>query len=271
MKKNIEFDEYLEALWHMKEDGRVSVEELKAEVGERFNPDTLSALHVDGLAEIYEEVRIRLTPAGRDKAVRIIRAHRLAERLMFDVMGVSRDIEEGACEFEHTVTPQLVDSICVMLGHPRECPHGLPIPPGECCKNASTTIETSVIHLTDLEVGRAARIAYINCDRDQDLHRLNGLQIRPGVTVKLHQTYPSFVIECEGSNIAIDDVIARNICVWREQKPAGINARVDESASAPGGEYPDGANASMAATPASVAKKAGIFKNNLFFRKCKKD
>jgi DtxR family Mn-dependent transcriptional regulator len=266
MKQDIEVDEYLEALWHMKEDARVYVEELKTEVGERFNPDTLSALRVDGLAEVYEENRIRLTPTGRERAVRIIRAHRLAERLMFDVMGVSRDIEDGACEFEHTVTPQLVDSICVMLGHPRECPHGLPIPPGECCRNAATTIETSVIHLTNLEVGRSARIAYINCDRDQDLHRLNGLQIRPGVTIKLHQTYPSYVIECEGSNIAIDDVIAKNICVWREQKQAGINVQKDDAAKTAGDEGPDGTQ-----PPASIAKKPGIFKNNLFFRKCKKD
>lgn len=77
------------------------------------------------------------------------------------------------------------------------------------------TIESAVSRLTDMKIGQAARIAYINCGEDQELHRLSGLQIRPGSIIKLHQTYPAFVIECEGSNIAIDDEIAQNICVWQ--------------------------------------------------------
>ena len=139
---------------------------------------------------------------------------RLAERLLYDVLG--GEFESGACEFEHMVTLEVVDSICTLLGHPRECPHGLPIPEGECCKHSTRTASSSIAPLTELEVGQSARVAYVNCRDDQRLHKINGLHIRPGAVVRLHQTYPSYVIECEGANIALDKEIAFNICVWKE-------------------------------------------------------
>ena len=69
--------------------------------------------------------------------------------------------------------------------------------------------------MVELEVGQSARVAYINCENDQQLHKMDGLRIRPGVTVTLHQRYPAHVVECEGGNIAMDEEIASNICVWR--------------------------------------------------------
>ncbi|WP_420266353.1 metal-dependent transcriptional regulator [Candidatus Magnetominusculus dajiuhuensis] len=228
MKDSMELDEYLEALWYMKEDGKDSMAELEAEIGANFNIQIVNECLAGGLASVSDDDNtVALTIKGEERARRIIRAHRLAERLLFDVMGMTKNIEEGACEFEHMVTPALVDSICTMLGHPKESPQGLPIPPGECCDSAATTIESSVIHLTEMEIGQAARVAYVNCRKDHELHRLNGLQIRPGVNIKLHQTYPSFVIECEGSNIALDEEIANNICVWREKKYMPKTSRTD--------------------------------------------
>jgi len=216
MKNNLEKDEYLEALWCMQESGRSSLEELKNEVEGDLNAEALEMLFSEDMACLSDDkTAITLTERGAAYARRIIRAHRLAERLMYDAMGMGMDFEKGACEFEHVISDVLVNSICIMLGHPRECPHGLPIPPGDCCLNSVKTVESAVTHLSDMMIGQSARIAYINCDEDREMHRLNGLQIRPGSAIKLHQTYPSFVIECEGSNIAIDDEIAQNICVWQ--------------------------------------------------------
>ena len=65
-------------------------------------------------------------------------------------------------------------------------------------------------------MGQSARVAYVNCKSDQQLHKIDSLHIRPGVVVTLHQRYPSYVVECEGSNIAMDEEIVSNICVWRE-------------------------------------------------------
>ncbi|MBF0511516.1 MAG: metal-dependent transcriptional regulator [Candidatus Omnitrophica bacterium] len=133
-------------------------------------------------------------------------------------------MEGIACEFEHTVSLELVNGICTLLGHPKECPHGMPIPEGECCRQAAKTASSFIIPLSDLKLGESARIAYINCKSDQQIHKLEGLCIRPGVTIKLHQNYPTYVIECEGASIALDGDVVANISVWKNFKEEdGVN------------------------------------------------
>ena len=83
-----------------------------------------------------------------------------------------------------------------------------------------------------MEVGRSARIAYINSRTDQELHRLDSLRIRPGVVVTLHQRYPSYVVECEDGNIALDEETVSSICVWRgpeDAQPGGQEGRPNEA------------------------------------------
>jgi len=82
---------------------------------------------------------VELTPRGREKAGNIIRRHRLAERLFTDslAMDSESEIEQQACKFEHILSPEATDKICTFLGHPKTCPHGAPIPPGECCGRGS--------------------------------------------------------------------------------------------------------------------------------------
>ncbi len=197
----------------MRESGSKELLELKRSLGEMYSEEGLSEIEKEGYVSCDRaQNRIELTPQGEEKARTIIRAHRLAERLVCDVL--QEDFEVGACEFEHTLNPELIDSICTLLGHPRECPHGKPIPEGECCKRTDRTAQTSVVPLTELEVGQSARIAYVQCKNDQQMHRIDGLQIRPGAEVKLHQKYPAFVVECEGMSIALDPEIAENIRVW---------------------------------------------------------
>ena len=209
-----EKEEYLERLWNMKNNENDSMDVLKNAMGGNLDTEIIDELLSEDLVALSKDNnKIVLTREGEDYARRIIRAHRIAERLIYDVLG--DEFESGACEFEHIVIPDLVDSICILLGHPRECPHGMPIPEGECCVRSAKTARNSVIHLTELEVGQSARIAYVSCKDDLQLHKIDGLQIRPGVFVKLHQVYPSYVIECEGSNIALDKEIVSNIFVWK--------------------------------------------------------
>jgi len=215
MNQKREKDEHIERLYYMKEDNADSVETLKGAMNKSYDVTIIDELASEGMVQLNNDNNtIRLTEKGNYYASQLIRAHRLAERLLYNVLG--GDFESGACEFEHTVTPELVDSICILLGHPSVCPHGLPIPQGRCCKNSSKTAQSSVVPMVELEVGQSARVAYINCESDQQLHKIDSLCIRPGVVVTLHQRYPSYVIECEGSNIAMDENIASNICVWRE-------------------------------------------------------
>ena len=218
MNKKRERDEHLEQLWYMKEKGEDSIDVLKNIMSDGFDADIIDELSSEDLVELSADgSKIKFTKKGEDYGRRIVRAHRLAERLLYDVLG--GDFESGACEFEHIITPELVDSICILLGHPKTCPHGSPIPQGQCCTESRRTAQSSVVPLVELEVGQSARVAYINCKNDQQLHKIDSLCIRPGTIATLHQRYPTYVVECEGSNIAMDEQIASNICVWREPNP----------------------------------------------------
>ncbi|HLJ85310.1 MAG TPA: iron dependent repressor, metal binding and dimerization domain protein [Candidatus Angelobacter sp.] len=83
----------------------------------------------------HGERTILFTEKGRKRAEDVIRRHRLAERLFVQTFRVQdeHEIERQACRFEHILSPEVTDSICTFLGHPRHCPHGSPIPAGPCC------------------------------------------------------------------------------------------------------------------------------------------
>lgn len=204
-------EEYLEILWYMYENESDLYDDFCRRIGEELRPNLVEELSIDGLISTGEKT-ISLTEKGLDYTRLVIRSHRVAERLVHDVLGV--EFEAGACEFEHIVNPDLVDSICTLLGHPRECPHGMAIPKGKCCDRHAQVVESSVISLDQLKVGESAKIAYVYAPNDQQLHRLENLLIRPGMRVKLHQRYPSFVIECENSLVALDEQVVANIHVW---------------------------------------------------------
>ena len=88
---------------------------------------------------------VELTPRGQKRAADIIRRHRLAERLFTDslAMDSETEIEQQACKFEHILSPEATDKICIFLNHPRTCPHGSPIPPGPCCGRQLQSSHTS--------------------------------------------------------------------------------------------------------------------------------
>jgi DtxR family Mn-dependent transcriptional regulator len=210
---NTERDEMLERLWQLGERGTATVDGLRASLKGRFNASDLQGLQSDGMVSGDAE-SLFLTGTGAAVAEKLIRAHRIGERLIHDVMG--REFESGACEFEHIPATEIVDGICTLLGHPRECPHGFAIPQGECCRVSARFVEKIVVPLTELQIGQTARVAWVYARSDQQLHRLTSLQIRPGSVVKLHQDYPSYVIECDGASIAMDEEVAHSINVWLE-------------------------------------------------------
>ncbi|MGH9522864.1 MAG: ATP-binding cassette domain-containing protein [Terriglobales bacterium] len=78
---------------------------------------------------------VEFTERGRKRAEDVIRRHRLAERLFTESFGMEdeAEVEEQACKFEHILSPEATERICSFLGHPTTCPHGAPIPQGECC------------------------------------------------------------------------------------------------------------------------------------------
>ena len=211
--KKREKEEYLEKLWEMKEQDDANIDSLKNIINGVFKSELIDELAREGIVELSgERKEINLTEEGELQARRIIRAHRLGERLLYDVFG--GEFETEACEFEQLSALGIVDGICTLLGHPRQCPHGMSIPEGECCRQSAKTTQNLIIPITELEIGQSARIAYVNCRDDGQMHKLSSLQIRPGSTIKLHQRSPCSVIECEGASIALDDEILSSIRVW---------------------------------------------------------
>jgi putative ABC transport system ATP-binding protein len=163
-----QFDEVLEELWVLAENGepaelgRVEVEgslpmglalermqvmglvDLPAHTSEpHVHKPVLNRCHVAFRPTTdvpgHGERMIVFTEKGRKRAEDVIRRHRLAERLFTETFHVhdEREVEEQACKFEHILSPEATDSICSFLGHPRTCPHGSPIPAGECCLKQS--------------------------------------------------------------------------------------------------------------------------------------
>jgi len=213
-----EVEEVLEALWTCSEKKDHHVQALRKCCHVPVDQALLSTLEKDDLIA-YEGEMVLLTRAGKARAGHVIRRHRLAERLLVDVLNMPlHQAEEGACEFEHILAPQVAESICTLLGHPRECPHGAPIPIGRCCLEAKDTVDNVVIPLSRLEAGRTGKIAYISTANHPRLHKLTSFGLAPGVMLRVHQKFPSFVILCEQVELALDEGVASDIYVWRDSR-----------------------------------------------------
>jgi len=209
-------EEALEGIWTARERRGTSLEAIRAATKVPLGEDLVQRLTTDGLV-IARDGSLELTPAGEDAARQVIRRHRLAERLLHDILHMRvEETEESACEFEHILADQVTESICTLLGHPRECPHGSPIPEGRCCREAHQSIRSLVVPLTKLAPGERGRVAYLSATEPARLHKLMAFGIAPGMTVRVHQHYPTIVLECEHTQIAMEEEIARDIHVWRE-------------------------------------------------------
>ena len=169
-----QFDEILEELWVLEENGElaeigrmevhgalpvsIAVEKMmaldlvttaphppEAHAHKAFINPCHEALRPDGLFAVDGTQVVSLTPRGRTRAGSIIRRHRLAERLFTDSLALETEseIEQQACKFEHILSPEATDKICTFLNHPRTCPHGAPIPPGPCCGSVRMEIPTA--------------------------------------------------------------------------------------------------------------------------------
>jgi len=212
--RNVE--EVLEALWTCGERKDHSFEALRQRCHIPVEEQLLSVLEEDGLIARDEDM-ILLTPRGSKRAAQVVRRHRLAERLLVDVLNIPiQEAEKGACEFEHVVAPEVTESICTLLGHPRECPHGGPIPLGKCCLEAKEVVDNVVVPLTRLEVGTTARVAYISARSHSRLHKLLSFGLGPGMTLTIHQKFPSYVVSCAHTELAVEEDVARDIHVWRD-------------------------------------------------------
>lgn len=167
MSDELQFDEVLEEIWTLHENGEPAevgrmevdgalpvslaidrmeqlglVQKRKHGEADHVHKDVVNrcheVIHPASHSHEHGEFVVDFTPAGRQRAEDVIRRHRLAERLFTQTLKVQNEdeIEQQACKFEHILSPEVTDKICAFLGHPETCPHGSPIPPGECCRLA---------------------------------------------------------------------------------------------------------------------------------------
>ena len=126
---------YLKAIWHIKESGgdvKISTIAKMLNIRQPSVVQMLKKLNVKNLVE-YNKAGVNLTEEGETIGSSMMRNSRLLEVLMESALKVKID-EEMVCGIEHHMNKQFTNALCVMLKHPRKCPHDYEIPMGECCK-----------------------------------------------------------------------------------------------------------------------------------------
>lgn len=150
------FEEYCETVYELRED---DVEVIQARIAERLGvsrpavSEMIKRMEQQGLVEV--DGQVRLTDAGTRLAERVVRRHRLAERLLTDILGLSwAEAHKEAGRWEHVISDNVERAIDDLLGAPTTCPHGNPIP------GADYTAPDTV-PLGELQVGAGFTVARI--------------------------------------------------------------------------------------------------------------
>ena len=215
MDRNQKIEEALSIVWEEAENKVYDKAAIKKRILESVSEDLLQDL-ADEKYITLEKDNIKFTDKGYIKAKDLVRRQRLAERLLMDVLELSRhEVDSSACAFEHILSKEVEESICTLLGHPKECPHGLVMPAGECCEKAHGLIESIVIPLTRLNIGEAGKIVYVLTKNHPQLHRLMSFGIVPGARILLHQKSPSVIIQVEETQVVLEEEIAKEIYIKR--------------------------------------------------------
>lgn len=123
---------YLRTILDLEEEGIVP---LRARISERLGhsgptvSQTIGRMERDGLVRVEGDRHLEFTPAGRTRALHVMRKHRLAERLLHDVIGLDWSlVHDEACRWEHVMSEQVERRLLEVLGNPTESPYGNPIP-----------------------------------------------------------------------------------------------------------------------------------------------
>lgn len=200
--------ELLEQLWmRVEESGQSGVV-----IDDGLSTEALELVS-QGLATQEQNV-MTLTAAGEPEAAMAVRRHRLAERLLADVLSTTdAQLDIQACQLEHALFEGVDETICTLLGHPQFCPHGKPIPPGECCRQMRRSVDRLIAPLTELKVGEHGAIAYLHMGNTSHSQKLMAMGVLPGTPISLQRRSPSFVFEAGYSEFAVDELIAADIFV----------------------------------------------------------
>jgi DtxR family Mn-dependent transcriptional regulator len=208
-------EEYLEAVYRLEREGPgVTTSGLASTLG--VAPASVSGmlkkLERDGYVEYVARGEVKLTRSGLEVAVRVLRRHRLAERLLTDVLGMPWDeVHEEACMLEHAISERVELQLMKLLNDPQTCPHGHPIPP----KDLSDPQRIGM-PLAQVEAGRQTSVVGVTEEVPEILRYLGQVGLRPGAKVNVIEKAPlggPLTVEVENGRHAISLELARMVMV----------------------------------------------------------
>ncbi len=223
---------YLRTVYELEEEGVVP---LRARIAERLGQSgptvsqTVARMERDGLLHVAGDRQLQLSELGRREAIAVMRKHRLAERLLADVIGLDWEhLHIEACRWEHVMSDEVERRIVALLDDPRVCPHGNPIPGLEGLGLAPAAV-TPTGDLVTLTAAAQAPEALVMVDRISEqlqpdaelMGRFHAAGLQPGRT--LHATTAGDGIEIWGGGERgrFDAGIADHVFVHVVSAPAG--------------------------------------------------
>ncbi len=209
------FEEYCETIFELAED---SVEVIQARIAERLEvsrpavSEMIRRLDSEGLVAVDGNV-IRLTADGTALAISVVRRHRIAERFLTDVLGLSwTTAHHEAGKWEHVISPQVEEALMRVLDDPTTCPHGNPIPGSEYTAPRDATA------LNELTAGSHFVVRRIPEElefRDGMLEFLERSSILPGNrgTVTAISPEGTITVEIDGAHVGVGSYASERILV----------------------------------------------------------
>jgi DtxR family Mn-dependent transcriptional regulator len=188
---------YLRTILELEEEGQVP---MRARIAERLDQSgptvsqTVARMERDGLVIVSGDRHLELTNTGRQEAVSVMRKHRIAERLLSDIIGLEWElVHEEACRWEHVMSDAVERKILSMLDTPDVSPYGNPIPGlAELGFKTNANFQDGVVSILDLPRAIAEQSAFVlkrigePAQLDVEfLTALRKLNIMPGATVRL--------------------------------------------------------------------------------------
>jgi DtxR family Mn-dependent transcriptional regulator len=208
------FEEYCEAIFELRED---EVDVIQARIADRLEvsrpavSEMIRRMERAALVEINGGV-IRLLPDGHALAETVVRRHRLAERFLTDMLGLSwAEAHDEAGRWEHVISPNVEVAMMRALGDPTTCPHGNPIPGTDYQPPTSVTLNT-------LSVGQSFTVSRIPEELEFTpglLEFLESSSLLPGHSGTVTALAPKgiTVVEIDGQTVEIDQFATQRILV----------------------------------------------------------
>ena len=218
---------YLRTILDLEEEGIVP---LRARISERLGhsgptvSQTVGRMERDGLVVVEGDRHLALTGEGRRRAMSVMRKHRLAERLLADVIGLDwAYVHDEACRWEHVMSEQVERRLLELLDHPTESPYGNPIPgldelgdaPAERFLEGVESIVKRVAEAEGEVTGRIRRLGEPVQFEPELLEQLRVAGVVPGAEATLASagTYVLVRVEGHGDGLELPIEVANHIYV----------------------------------------------------------